>query len=138
MNRLTHAARRAATAAPAAAHRIAAARLPLASARAPRAFGSRRWMSATAESAVEEPIHVTISPTPKAPVAQVVRSPRFFCFLECVTGIHAPWVVYAAPDAAQALLSQNSTVLRTAAPVVRVARVDAPALILCTSSSETL
>ena len=51
MNRLTHAARRAATAAPAAAHRIAAARLPVASARAPRAFGSRRWMSATAESA---------------------------------------------------------------------------------------
>ncbi|KAJ1495933.1 P-loop containing nucleoside triphosphate hydrolase protein, partial [Baffinella frigidus] len=67
MQRLTHAARRAATAAPSAAHRIAATQLPLASGRVPRTFfGSRRWLSATAESEVEVPITVTISETPKA------------------------------------------------------------------------
>jgi hypothetical protein len=67
MQRLTHAARRAASAAPPAAHRIAAKQLPLASGRVPRTFfGSQRWMSATAESAEDEPITVTVTPSPKA------------------------------------------------------------------------
>ena len=76
-------------------------------------------------------------PNPQGPGRAGCPIPRLFCVLGCVTGIHAPWVVHAAPDAAKALLPLNSVVLGTAAPVVRVARVDAPALILCASSSET-